>query len=128
MSYLLDTHVFLWMISEPERLSKKIRGILEDSKNNLFLSPASGLEIAIKTKIGKLKLPGSPDKYVIEQINLNSISLLPLTLKHTLNVYNLPDIHRDPFDRLLISQSNIEKIPIISDDRLIKKYKVRVIW
>ena len=128
MRVLLDTHVFLWMISAPEKLSKTVKDILESKVNEIFLSAVSGLEIAIKCKINKLQLPNNPDIYLPHQVAENSLKILPIGMNHTVNVFNLPDIHKDPFDRLLISQSQLEKLPIITNDEKIKEYPVDIIW
>ena len=128
MNYLLDTHTFLWLISEPEKLSPKAKDIIKKPDNALFLSSASGWEVVIKTQIGKLFLPEQPDIYIPKQMELNSIELLAITMKHALNIFNLPYIHKDPFDRILISQSIIENIPIITSDTLITKYNVNIVW
>jgi PIN domain nuclease of toxin-antitoxin system len=128
MKYLLDTHTFLWMISYPDSLSKKAKSIIENSDNNLFLSSASGWEIVIKYQIGKLELPEEPVSYVIKQMKDNYIEDLPIIMAHSLYVHNLPEIHKDPFDRIIIAQSVIEKIPIISCDSIISKYNVEIVW
>lgn len=116
------------MISMPEKLSSTAITTLENGNNEIFLSAISGLEIAIKCKIGRLKLLKKPEIYIPEQMNLKAIQMLPVSMSHSLNVYNLPDIHKDPFDRLLISQMQLENLPIITDDEMIKKYEVRVVW
>ena len=128
MKALLDTHVFLWWIMDDERLTPYIRNFIADEGNDLFLSSASCWEIAIKTKIGRLTLPDNPEKFIPDQMIANNISGLPIQLVHALHVYNLADHHRDPFDRILVSQSLIEKIPIITNDHLIADYDVKVLW
>ena len=128
MKALLDTHVFLWMISRPESLSEFAKKIIETEHNEIFLSPVSGWEITIKYQINKLKLPDKPDIYIPQQIDENFVTVLPIRMNHVLNVYNLPDIHRDPFDRLLISQSQLEGLPLITNDEKIKQYAVETIW
>ena len=128
MKALLDTHVFLWWIMDDERLTPYIRDFIADEGNDLFLSSASCWEIAIKTKIGRLKLTEIPEKFIPDQMIANNISGLPIQLVHALYVYNLPDHHRDPFDRMLVAQARIEKISIITNDRLIADYDVKIIW
>ena len=129
MRFLLDIHVFIWMISKPKRLNKKVKELLENGDNLLFLSSISGLEISIKYQINKLKLPEQPSKYVIEKMKEYSVEELPVRIIHSTFVNELPDIHKDPFDRLLIAQSIIEKIPLITDDSIIKKYSnVELMW
>lgn len=128
MKALLDTHVFLWWVMDDERLTPYIRDFIADEGNDLFLSSASCWEIAIKTKIGRLKLPDNPEKFIPDQMIANNITGLPIQSVHALHVYNLPDHHRDPFDRILVAQSGIERIPIITSDPLFADYDVKVIW
>ena len=128
MKVLLDTHVFLWWITDDPRLSPLAREIIADGTNRIYFSAASGWEIAIKAKLGRLKLPGNPERFVPEQLKLNAIEALPVQLSHALHVHKLPDHHRDPFDRLLIAQAQLEKMPILTADPQISRYSVEVIW
>ncbi len=128
MKVLLDTHTFLWWISDVPQLSLKAREIISNVENELFLSAASGWEIAIKTGLGKLKLPADITPFILDQMNINAISPLPVHLNHALHVYTLPDLHRDPFDRLLIAQAQVESLPIITIDPQFTGYQVEVIW
>lgn len=128
MRLLLDTHAFLWWITDDPRLSEKAREIMSDGKNQLFLSAASGWEIAIKAKLGKLKVSDNLEHFIPEQVALNAIENLPIVLSHVLHVYTLPDYHRDPFDRLLISQAQLEGLPILTVDSQISQYPVEVLW
>ncbi len=124
MKYLLDTHIFLNILSEPESLSQKVREIIENENSILFLSAVSGWEIIIKYRIGKLKLPENPRDYITNQIEEYNIAILDIKMEHSLYINELPDIHKDPFDRMLIAQSKIEDIPLISMDSKIKDYKI----
>jgi len=128
MIILIDTHVFLWMISAPNKLSDRAKDIIESTNNEVFLSVVSGWEITTKAKINKLKLPEKPEIYIPEQIQKNFIEILPIEMKHVLNIYNLPGIHKDHFDRLLISQSQLEDLPILTNDEKISRYPVKTIW
>jgi PIN domain nuclease of toxin-antitoxin system len=128
MRLLLDTHAFLWWITDDPRLSEKAREIMGDGKSQLFLSAASGWEIAIKAKLGKLKVSDNLEHFIPEQVALNAIENLPIVLSHVLHVYTLPDYHRDPFDRLLISQAQLEGLPILTVDSQISQYPVEVLW
>lgn len=128
MRVLLDTGVFLWMISGPEMLSAKARTIIETRENELFLSTVSGWEISIKFQIGKLKLPNKPGIYVPLQVEENQMDVLAIKMNHVLNICNLPNFHKDPFDRLLISQSQLENLPILTSDEEIMKYPITTIW
>ncbi len=128
MRALLDTHAFLWWVTDSVRLSRLAREILSDVNNSLLLSAASAWEIAIKAQVGRLKLPSDPARFVAEQLALNGIEGLPIQLSHALHTSTLPAHHRDPFDRLLIAQSQLEGLPILTSDPLITRYAVQVIW
>lgn len=128
MKYLLDTHTYLWILFEPENLSKKVLRIVENSENELYLSVASSWEMIIKFKIGKLNLRHSPAKIISESLVAIDCKILEITMAHTFGLLNLPDLHKDPFDRILVCQSNYEKLPIITKDSLITQYKVNAIW
>ena len=94
----------------------------------MFVSAASGWEIAIKAKLGRLQLPDEPQRFILEQLSLNAIQSLPIQMSHALHVFTLPDHHRDPFDRILISQAQLEGLPILTADPQIALYPVEVIW
>lgn len=128
MRALLDTHVFLWWITNNPQLPQDVRSIIADGNNELFFSAASCWEIAIKAHLGKIILPQKPDIFISDQLATNSIQTLPIQASHALHVFNLPYRHRDPFDRMIVAQAQMEKLPIITSDALIAKYKVRVIW
>jgi PIN domain nuclease of toxin-antitoxin system len=128
MRFLLDTHAFLWWITDDPQLSAVARGIIGDSDNELFLSVASAWEVAIKAGLGRLSLPERPDRFVPDQLTKNNIRPLPIEMSHALHVARLPAIHGDPFDRLIIAQSMLEKIPIITGDSVIPRYRVKTVW
>jgi len=128
MNALLDTYVLLWWITDDLRLPAYVKSIIAENKNELFFSAAGCWEIAIKYRLGKIKLPQKPDIFIIDQLSKNAIQNIPIHASHALYECNLPNLHRDPFDRMLVSQSRIEKMPIITGDPLIKQYKVSVIW
>jgi PIN domain nuclease of toxin-antitoxin system len=128
MRILLDTHVFLWWIDNDPNLSSTAADIIRSRGNELYFSAASGWEIAIKMAIGKLKLPGNLEEFVTEQLALNNIKVIPIQLVHTLGVYRLPLLHRDPFDRLLVAQSQLEQMPLLTADPLITQYSVQTLW
>jgi len=128
MKVLIDTHVFLWWITNDPLFSPRAREIIADSANVVFLSAASGWEIAIKAKLGRLRLPDEPERFILKQLELNAIEVLPVQMSHALHVYALPDHHRDPFDRLLIAQAQLEKLPILTADPQISRYEVETIW
>ncbi len=128
MQILFDTHAFLWWIEDDPQLSDVARAAIEDGANELFFSAASGWEIAIKTQIGKLRLPENLEQFVIGQLHRNDFTVLPIHLSHTLHTYSLPLLHRDPFDRILIAQGVIEQMPLLTIDPQVSQYGVETIW
>jgi PIN domain nuclease of toxin-antitoxin system len=128
MKVLLDTHTFLWWIIDSPRLSARAREVICDSNNELFFSAASGWEIAVKAQLGRLQLPDNLEQFIVEQLSLNAILVLPIQLRHALHVYTLPQHHRDPFDRMLIAQSQVENLPVLTADSQITRYAVETIW
>ena len=127
MRILIDTHCWLWMVSEPERLSKQARRKITDINNERVLSAASAWEIAIKHSIGKLDLPEPPVEFVPSRMALTLTTPLAVQLSHALQAARLPFHHRDPFDRLLIAQAQIEKTPILTADAEFSAYDVEII-
>jgi PIN domain nuclease of toxin-antitoxin system len=128
MRLLLDTHAFLWFVLNDPALSPKAQNLIVNPGNDLFLSPASHWEIAIKISIGKYEIPASFEPWMSQQLQLNAIDILPITIAHTAAVINLPFHHKDPFDRLLIAQSLTEKMPIVSADTTLDAYGVSRLW
>lgn len=128
MRVLLDTHAFLWWIGDDPRLSERAREVLSDGDNDLVFSAASGWEIAIKARLGRLHVPGDLNTYLVRQLTENYTSVLPVHLSHALRVHALPEHHRDPFDRLLVAQAIVEEIPLLSADPRIARYPVEVVW
>jgi PIN domain nuclease of toxin-antitoxin system len=125
MKLLIDTHVFLWILSERQRFSAKARTFLEDTDSNqFFLSDASAWEASIKFGLGKLKLPEKPELFFPDRVRQTGYRHLRIDLGHVTRVYSLPHVHGDPFDRLLISQSKVEGMTIISNDPVFKRYHV----
>lgn len=124
MRLLLDTHVFLWLLASPERLGKHLHSI-EDPSNELLLSAASSWEIAIKVRIGRLVLPDDPKRYVPDRMRAIGAEPLPVQHAHALAVAELPLLHRDPFDRLLIAQARHLRLRIVTADPEIARYDVR---
>lgn len=128
MKALLDTHTFLWWNLNDPQLSQAARRFIADGGNDIFLSAASAWEIAIKCTIGRLTLPEIPERYVANRMARHRFQPLPIQLSHALHVFNLPGIHQDPFDRLLIAQSQLESLPILTADPEIARYPVDIIW
>jgi PIN domain nuclease of toxin-antitoxin system len=128
MKALLDTHAFIWWDSDPSKLSPKARAVCEDRANLIFFSVASALEMQIKLQLGKLQLRLPLKDIIASQQETNEIQVLPVGLSHVLVLQDLPRHHKDPFDRLLIAQANVEEAVIISHDPLFEKYPVQVLW
>ncbi len=123
MNLLLDTHVFLWWLSDHKRLSKEAYAAIHHSDNVIFVSAATALEIAIKQSLGKLEFSNEIEKILI----LNDFQALPISMTHALHVGKLPYHHSDPFDRLLIAQAQIEKLTLVTHDQKQILYDVSVI-
>ncbi len=128
MTYLLDTSSFLWFVSDYRRLSTNARERLQDAGNTVHLSLVSVWEIAIKSNIGKLELPFPFEEFIDTAIRSYSLRVLNIRLSHLRRVASMPLIHSDPFDRLLIAQSQVENIPIITSDRAFDNYAVHRVW
>jgi PIN domain nuclease of toxin-antitoxin system len=126
MKALIDTHVFLWMAAEPEKLSDRAREVC--GSETLLLSVASIWEIGIKHHIGRLPLPDTPRIYLHRQIRHAGVSPLPIHYRHALTAAALPLRHKDPFDRMLAAQCIEEQIPCVSRDPSPAGYGVELIW
>ena len=127
MKYLLDTHIFLWLNSAPEKLPHTILEFCQQGSNQLYLSLVSPWEMQIKQQLGKLRLD-DPLKDVIQtQIEKNNLKILPIELKHILALNDLPHIHKDPFDRLLIAQAKSESMILVTADKKIEQYDIRIL-
>ena len=128
MRLLLDTHCWLWMQAEPERFSPlTLDRILLDPEAELLLSAASSWEIALEYRLGKLALPSPPAEYVPSRMASSGVTGLPVEHAHSLHTASLPPHHRDPFDRLLIAQAQLESIPILTADRVFADYEVEIL-
>jgi PIN domain nuclease of toxin-antitoxin system len=121
MKYLLDTHTFLWFNEGSSELSKEAKEIILNSDNELFISIASLWEISIKTAIGKLEIKGDYE-LILEDVVENNITILPINFAHTVVQNKLEFHHRDPFDRIITAQSIVEKIDLISRDKIFDDY------
>jgi PIN domain nuclease of toxin-antitoxin system len=128
MKLLLDTHAFLWFILSDPTLSATARQLIADPANDVYVSPASYWEIAIKIAIGKYSLNKPYQSFLEDQIVQNDFSILTIEIKHTAALTTLPMHHRDPFDRLLIAQSLVEQMPVISADSQFDPYGVQRLW
>jgi PIN domain nuclease of toxin-antitoxin system len=126
MRVLIDTHVFLWGLQQPDKVSPRVQTLLPAA--DVWISVASLWEIVTKVQVGKLTLPTPVGEYLSKKLNANGVLVLPLTFEHVKHVESLPLHHRDPFDRILIAQSLYEKLPIVTSDPWFDRYPVQVIW
>ena len=125
---MLDSHVLLWAIDQPELLSKKARAALLNESNELYVSVGSIWEISLKVQSGKLKLPAHPDYLESNLRQLGVHGYLAIALFHVYQLAKLPLIHKDPFDRLLVSQAIVEGLTLVTKDKVIGEYPVAVLW
>jgi len=128
MKVLLDTQVWIWMRNAPGRFSAKARRVLTDERNELVLSAATAWEIATKVSLGKLRLPCSVREFVASRAAATRVSPLPITQLHAIESAELPQHHRDPFDRMLVAQARVEGVSLMSNDEVFEAYDVKVFW
>ena len=127
MDLLLDTHTLIWFLNGDETLSDKAKSAIEDPENSKIVSIASIWEIAIKISLGKIKFPKG-FKHFLDMVADNGFEILPITFEHAIELSTLEFLHRDPFDRLMISQCIADKLIIVSKDDNIKRYNIKTIW
>ena len=128
MTYvLLDTHALVWWLEAKENLSRRAKEIIENSETVVFVSAATGWELAIKTQIGKFKSAELVNS-VEREIEKEGFIELPISMEHALLAGSLSSPHRDPFDRLLAAQAQVEKVPIVSNDKMFDEFSVRRVW
>ena len=120
MSFLLDTHILLWFLENNSKLSDRVREVIINPENLIFVSAISAWEISIKQSLGKLIAPGNLE----EALRFSRFEVLSMTLAHGIKVADLPLHHKDPFDRMLIAQALIEGLTIITVDQKFKFYNV----
>ena len=128
MNLLLDTHTFLWFIAGDSSLSKAARSAIEDLNNNLYLSVASVWDLAIKVSIDKLELSEPFETFIPEQLAENGIELLDISVEHAAQIVSMPFHHRDPFDRLIAAQANVEKMTLLSVDGVFDSFGINRLW
>ncbi len=129
MKLLVDTHALLWWVtSGGSRLSVQARDLLSDSSTDALVGAGSLYEIAYKSSIGRLQLPGRPEAYLPRLLRRHAFAVLPIADVHAIHAGGLPLIHRDPWDRLLVAQAQVESLPILTTDPAIGQYDVDVIW
>jgi len=128
MKLLLDTHTFLWWITDDPQISAKALDLMGNSQNDLYWSAASTWEVAIKYALGRLPLPDAPAIFLPAELGKNRIESLPIADTHAFQAGLLPRHHRDPFDRMLVAQAKVETLGIVSNDQKIRLYNVNVYW
>jgi PIN domain nuclease of toxin-antitoxin system len=128
VNILLDTCAFLWLTNDAPELSQTARTLFRDIGNRVYLSSVSVWEIIVKHQLGKLPLPDNAETFIQRQCQMHFIESLPLDTKAVYCLSNLPNHHRDPFDRMLICQAIAHDLTILSDDRAIVRYPVSTIW
>jgi PIN domain nuclease of toxin-antitoxin system len=127
MNILLDTHTFIWFFNGDEQLSLKARKLIEDARNNKFISIASIWEVAIKIGLKKLFFDGKTSE-IADLIDENGFRILPISIAHTITYESMELVHRDPFDRILVAQAIVENMIIITKDENIQKYSIKTSW
>ena len=128
MKYLLDTHVLLWILTDDHRLSNNVKDSYLDKKNIILLSLASIWEMSIKSSLNKLEIKSSMETFVEQHVINNNIQILNILPQHLYPLEKLPFHHRDPFDRLIISQAIYENMPVITSDKNFDLYSVKRVW
>ncbi|HYG63760.1 MAG TPA: type II toxin-antitoxin system VapC family toxin [Thermoanaerobaculia bacterium] len=125
---LLDTHVWLWLNIAVEEIPSEILKTLKQREQKIYLSAASAWEIAIKHASGKLPLPLPPEAYIPSRMEMNGILPLPILHGHAVKAASLPPHHRDPFDRMLIAQAQVENLRLVTADPWMSDYDVEILW
>ena len=128
MKYLLDTQVWLWGLTQPERVGPDANKVLTSPDSALYLSAVCSWEATIKWRLGKLVLPASPDEIVRDSLTENRLIALSISHQHTCRVAELPDHHKDPFDRLLLAQALSEGMTLVTADQTMREYQVPICW
>ena len=127
MNLLLDTHVFVQYFAQPKRLSRSTLRVLESGDRDIYVSAVTAWEMAIKTAIGKLRVPGDLSQYVRHRMKEAAFSELPISIDHALAVRALEHYHDDPFDRMLVAQAQVEGLAIVTGDERLLRYDVRTV-
>ncbi len=128
MKLLLDTHTFLWWITDDPQLSTKALELIGDGHNILYWSAASSWEVSIKYALGRMPLPEAPEQFLPAEIEKNRLESLPIIDAHAFQAGQLPHHHRDPFDRMLVAQAQVESLALLSNDQQLNHYDVEIRW
>ena len=125
---LLDTHALLWWLAEPERLSAKAHAAIQDSSNQVLVSAASAWELATKVRLGKLEIASQLLAELPEVLTSQGFDLLPIQFSHGLRAGGYQQLHRDPFDRLLAAQAELEQLTLVSLDSALQAFPCQLLW
>lgn len=128
MNVILDTCTFLWIINNPKKLSNNAKNIFQDTRNKCFLSIISFWEIMILHSLKRINFKSNPEEMLIKKCKKENINILPLSITSIFKLDKLPQIHKDPFDRIIICQALTNNLSILTPDKEISKYSVDVIW
>jgi PIN domain nuclease of toxin-antitoxin system len=128
MELLLDTHVLIWWSLDSAKLSRKVYELLTDPENTHIISIASVWEIQVKVQLGKLDFQVKLPELIAHQQQVNNLQILPIDLTHIYALENLPNQHRDPFDRIMIAQAMVEEMPFLSADKVFDLYPIDRVW
>jgi PIN domain nuclease of toxin-antitoxin system len=127
MRILLDTHALIWYLENDSQMPQRVKDMIENPQNQVFASMVNFWEIAIKTGLGKMSLTYSLSE-ISQKLHEQNIPILAILLDHTIAVQNLPNHHRDPFDRMLIAQADVESCTVLTRDEMFDAYTVSVLW
>lgn len=128
MRLLLDTNALIWWLTDPKKVSNPARTAVENEENVVLTSTAAVWEIAIKVQLGKLRMPSPVETYLPAKLKSEGIDVEPIMLPHALHLLDLPLHHRDPFDRIMIAQAQVDRLTVVTADPLFSAYGVPVIW
>ncbi len=128
MQILIDTHALLWFYLNDSQLSRAAHAVMTDDGNELFVSPASFWELAIKISQRKYSLPKPLDEFLNTMLDEQDFNVIPISVAHVASVSSLPFHHKDPFDRMLVAQSLVEDWAVVSSDEILDAYGVNRIW
>ncbi|MFT3798594.1 type II toxin-antitoxin system VapC family toxin [Microbacterium sp.] len=126
-AFLLDTHVWIWMLEDDKRMRGRVRAAVESEDNQLFLSIASLWEISIKMHRGRLQLAGTTEEYLRDRLRATRVETVPIDLSHAVAAGALPPHHGDPFDRMIVAQAQALDVPVLSVDAKLAAYDIDVI-
>ena len=128
MNILLDTCTFLWIVQDAPELSKTAKICFQDPGNRIYLSSVSVWEMVVKHALGRLPLPEAPDRFITAMRSGHGIAALALEEEAAYQLSKLPDLHKDPFDRMLVCQALVHGLVLLTPDEMLRQYPVRIVW